>query len=87
VQASLESLREEREQAQAALSESKIVLASEQQSLLALKRQQEPLDQRIQEIIQVLAQRRTEITSCQERTEQSQSQIITSQSALERLEH
>ena len=86
-QGELESLRSDREKAQAQLTESKIALASEEQSVLSLERQRGPLDQRMQEITQVLAQRRSDVATYQEKREQSQTQILESEAALERLQH
>ena len=83
----MESLRSDREKAQAQLTESKIALASEEQSVLSLERQRGPLDQRMQEITQVLAQRRSDVATYQEKREQSQTQILESEAALERLQH
>ena len=83
----MESLRGDREKAQAQLTESKIALASEEQSVLSLERQRGPLDQRMQEITQVLAQRRSDVATYQEKREQSQTQILESEAALERLQH
>src|SRR5205823_1570754 len=59
--ADLERLRGERDAATAALTESKVALASEEQLLASFCQQQQALTQRLHELKQVIEQRRGEI--------------------------
>jgi len=85
--AHLEDLRQQRDAANTALTESKVALASEEQLLASFRRQQEALTQRIQELTQVVEQRRGEISGVVARKEQAESEIQDSRGQIERLAH
>ena len=85
--AGLETLRQQRDTATAALTESKVALAAEEQLLASFRRQQETLAQRIRELTQVAEQRRSEISSVVARKEQAESEILESRGQIERLSH
>jgi chromosome segregation protein len=73
--AGLESLREQRETANAALTESKIALATEEQVSESFRQQKQPLEQRICELTQLLDQRRGEIAAFLARRSQAEAEI------------
>jgi chromosome segregation protein len=83
----LENLRQQRDSATAALTESKVALAAEEQMLASFRRQQDGLAQRIRELTQVVDQRRGEISSVVARKEQAESEIQESRGQIERLSH
>jgi chromosome segregation protein len=83
----LENLRQQRDTATAALTESKVALAAEEQLLVSFRRQQEALSQRIRELTQIVEQRRGEISSVVTRKEQAESEIQDSRGQIERLGH
>ncbi len=83
----LENLRQQRDAAHAALTESKVALASEEQMLASFRQQQQSLEQRIRELTQMLEQRRNEISSFIGRKEQAESEIQDSRSQIGRLQH
>ena len=83
----LDQLRQDRDQAQAASTESKVMLASEEQSVASLKRQKGPLEQRIRELAQALEQRRSETASVLQKREQCESEIAESEVSVERFRH
>ncbi len=83
----LEQLRQERDRAQAACTESKVMLASEEQSVASLKRQKSPLEQRIRELTQALEQRRAETASVLQKREQCESEIVESEASIEKFKH
>ncbi len=83
----LEELRSQRDAANTALTESKVALAAEEQLLASFRRQQETLAQRIQELTQVVEQRRGEISGVVARKEQAESEIQDSRGQIERLAH
>jgi chromosome segregation protein len=83
----LETLRQQRDSATAALTESKVALAAEEQLLVSFRRQQETLAQRIRELTQIIDQRRGEISSVIARKEQAESEIQESRGQIERLSH
>ena len=59
--AELEELRQQRDAANAALTESKVALAAEEQMCASFRQQQQSLEQRIRELAQVVEQRRGEM--------------------------
>ncbi len=59
----LENLRQQRDAANAALTESKVALAAEEQLLASFRQQQQSLEQRIRELSQVIEQRRSECSA------------------------
>ncbi|MBT5926397.1 MAG: chromosome segregation protein SMC, partial [Verrucomicrobia bacterium] len=83
----LDQLRQERDRAQGTLTESKVMLASEEQSVASLKRQRGPLEQRIRELSQALEQRRAETSSVLQKREQCESEIAESETSVERFRH
>ena len=83
----LDHFRQERDRAQAASTESKVMLASKEQSVAAQKRQKSPLEQRNRELSQALEQRRAETASVLQKREQCESEIAESESSVERFSH
>jgi chromosome segregation protein len=83
----LENLRSQRDAAHAALTESKVSLAAEEQLLASFRQQQQSLEQRIRELSQVIEQRRSECSTFVTRKEQAESEIQDSRSQIERLTH
>ncbi len=85
--AELDQLRQQRDAAHAALTESKVALAAEEQLLASFRQQQQSLEQRIRELTQAVEQRRNEVSSFISRKEQAESEIQDSRSQIERLQH
>ncbi|HSY09560.1 MAG TPA: chromosome segregation protein SMC [Candidatus Dormibacteraeota bacterium] len=85
--AELENLRQQRDVANAALTESKIALASDEQLTASFRQQQQALAQRIQELKQVIEQRKNECSSFISRKEQAELEIQESRGQIERLAH
>ncbi|HEY4983705.1 MAG TPA: chromosome segregation protein SMC, partial [Verrucomicrobiae bacterium] len=85
--AELENLRQQRDTANAALTESKVALAAEEQLLASFRQQQQSLEQRICELTQMVEQRRNEVSSFIGRKEQAESEIQDSRSQIGRLQH
>jgi chromosome segregation protein len=83
--ARLESLRQQRDTANAGLTESRVALATEQQMCAAYQQQRQSLEQRLQELTQLIEQRRGELGSFGARQEQAQSEIQDSRRQVERL--
>ena len=83
----LEQLRHQRDGANAALTESKVTLASEEQLCASLARQKGPLEQRLRELSQLVEQRRTECGSFLQRKEQFEAEMEESRRQIERLSH
>jgi chromosome segregation protein len=83
----MEDLRQQRDAANTALTESKVALAAEEQLLASYRRQQDGLTQRIRELTQVVEQRRGEISSVVARKEQAESEIQDSRGQIERVAH
>jgi chromosome segregation protein len=83
----LENLRQQRDLANAALTESKIALASDEQLAASFRQQQQSLAQRIRELTQVIEQRKGECSSFISRKEQAESEIQESHGQIERLAH
>jgi chromosome segregation protein len=83
----LDNLRQQRDAAHAALTESKVALAAEEQLLVSFRQQQQSLEQRTAELTQLLEQRRTEVASFIGRKEQAESEIQDSRMQIERLQH
>jgi chromosome segregation protein len=71
----LENLRQQRDIANVALTESKIALASDEQLAASFRQQQQSLAQRIRELNQVIEQRKSECSSFISRKEQAESEI------------
>jgi len=83
----LENLRQQRDAAHAALTESKVALAAEEQLLASYRQQQQSLEQRIRELSQVIEQRRSECSAFVSRKEQAESEVQDSRGQIERLTH
>ncbi|HEU6449172.1 MAG TPA: chromosome segregation protein SMC [Verrucomicrobiae bacterium] len=83
----LETLRQQRDAANAALTESKVALAAEEQMLASFRQQQQTLTQRIAELRQVVEQRRGEISSVVSRKDQAESEIVESRAQIARISH
>ena len=83
--AELENLRQQRDSANAALTESKVAFAAEEQLSASFRQQQQALEQRIRELTQVIEQRRSECSSFVTRKEQAESEIQDSRSQIGRL--
>jgi len=85
--AELETLRQARDAANAALTESKVALASDEQLASSFKQQRSALEQRIRELTQVVEQRKSECSSFISRKDQAESEIQESRGQIARLQH
>ena len=85
--AGLDDLRQHRDTATAALTETKVLLATDEQLAASFGKQRGPLEQRIQELNALALQRRGEISSCIKRKEQAESENVESRRHIERLQH
>jgi len=83
----LEGLRQQRDAANAGLTDSRVALAAEEQMCASFQQQRQSLDQRIRELTQVIEQRRGELSSFVGRKEQAESEIIESRGLIEKLQH
>jgi chromosome segregation protein len=83
----LENLRQQRDSANSALTESKVALAAEEQLLASFCQQQQALVQRIQELKQIVESRRGEISTVVTRKEQAESEIVESRSQIGKISH
>jgi chromosome segregation protein len=83
----LEGLRQQRDAANAGLTDSRVALAAEEQMCASFQQQRQSLDQRIRELTQVIEQRRGELSSFVGRKEQAESEIVESRGLIERLQH
>ena len=83
----LENLREQRDAANAAQTESKVALASDEQLASSFKQQRVALNQRIRELTQMVEQRKAECSSFLARQEQAQTEIQEARGQIERLQH
>src|SRR6185436_4618569 len=83
----LDDLRQQRDNANIGLTESKVALASEEQLCASLRQQGETLGERIHELAQVAEQRRNEISACVNRKGQAESEIQESRARIETLGH
>ncbi|MGA2865596.1 MAG: chromosome segregation protein SMC [Verrucomicrobiota bacterium] len=84
--ARLETLRQQRDAANAGLTESRVALATAQQMCAAYEQQQQSLDQRRQELSQFIEQRRSELGDCDTRQEQAESEIQDSRRQIQSLD-
>ncbi|MBM3848254.1 MAG: chromosome segregation protein SMC, partial [Verrucomicrobia bacterium] len=73
--AEVEDLRGQREEAGSSLTESKVLVASEEQRCASLKHQQEPLEQRLRELEQLVVSRNNEIGGFGVRKNQYEAEI------------
>jgi chromosome segregation protein len=85
--AQLEELRAARDTALAALSESKVALASDEQLASSFRQQCTSLGHRISELSQLVEARRNECSSFVSRKETAETEIQDSQSKIEQLQH
>jgi chromosome segregation protein len=85
--AGLDSVRGQKEQANALLSEAKVALATEEQLASSFRNQQRPLEQRIRELAHLADQRRNELGAFTSRKEQADCEIADSQLKIEGLSH
>jgi chromosome segregation protein len=83
----LDELRQHRDTATAALTETKVLLATDEQLAASFGKQRGPLEQRIQELNALALQRRGEISSCIKRKEQAELENADSRQQIERLQH
>jgi chromosome segregation protein len=81
----LENLRQQRDAANAALTESRVALAAEEQLLASFRQQQQALEERIRELTQAAGQRRDEVSSFVGRKEQAESEIQDSHGQIRQL--
>ena len=77
----LESLRQQRDATNAALTETRVALATEEQLADSFRKQKQPLEQRILELSQLVEQRRREIADFVSRQSQAQAEIEESRRA------
>jgi chromosome segregation protein len=87
VTAELEALRQSRDAANAALTESKVALASDEQLSSSCRHQRKALEERIRELTLTLEQRKGECSGLVTRQEQARLEIQDSRSQIERLAH
>jgi chromosome segregation protein len=85
--ASLENLRQQRDTAQAALTEIKVALASEEQVCASFKQQQQSLQYRVQELAQFIESRRSETELFLTRKGQFENEMEESRRRIDGLEH
>jgi chromosome segregation protein len=85
--AHLETLRQQRDAATAALTETKVALAAQEQLYTSFRQQQQPLEQRICELMALAQQRHNEIGGFAARKTQWQAEIEDSRRQIERLHH
>ncbi len=83
----LDDLRQHRDTATAALTDTKVLLATDEQLAASFGKQRGPLEQRIQELNALALQRRGEISSCIKRKEQAELENADSRQQIERLQH
>ena len=83
----LEGLRQQRDAANADLTDSRVALAAEEQMCASFQQQRQSLEQRIRELTQVIEQRRGEMSSFVGRKEQAESEIQESRGLIEKLQH
>jgi chromosome segregation protein len=85
--ASLDGLRQQRDAANASLTETKVALATEDQLCQSFASQKRPLEQRIAELTHLAAGRRSEIQSFLDRKQQAETEIAESRLKIEALRH
>ncbi len=86
IASALEELRGRRDQAAAALTETKVSLASEEQICASFTQQRQSLELRRRELVQIVEQRRSEISSFLNRKSQAESEIQDSRRKIESLQ-
>jgi chromosome segregation protein len=85
--AALENLRQQREAANAVLTETKVALATEEQLCASFANQKKPLELRLVELGNLVEQRRREIQSFLERNGQAEAEIAESRQRIDGLGH
>ena len=85
--AELEALRQQREEANQAMMEIKVNLATEEQLSASFRHQRQTHEQRIVELVRLVEQRRGEIASLLERRARFESEIAESQHQIDVLQH
>jgi chromosome segregation protein len=85
--AAIDGLRQQRDSANTALTETRVSLATDEQLCASFRKQQQPLQQRIHELQHLVEQRRAEIGSFLDRKTQAESEITESQQRVESLQH
>jgi len=85
--AAQETLRQQRDSANASLTETKVALATQDQLCASFTSQKKPLEQRIAEVTHLAEARRAEIQSFLQRTLQAESEIAESRQKIEGLQH
>jgi chromosome segregation protein len=85
--AALENLRQQRDIANAALTETKVALAAEEQLCASFASQKKPLELRLVELANMVEQRRREIQSFIERSGQAGAEIAESRLKIESVSH
>ena len=83
----LEEVRGRRDAANASLTEAKVTLASEDQLCSSFRKQKAPLEQRIQELGNLIERRRSEMTAFFQRKGEAEQAIGESKREIERLQH
>lgn len=84
-QAGLEQLRRQRDEAGAALTETKVAFAAEEQVCAALRNQQQPLEQRLRELRETADQRHRDLAAAMQRKARAETEINESKMRLEGL--
>ncbi len=82
-----EELRRQRDAAAAALTETRVASASEEQICASFTQQQQSLEQRLGELSQLVQQRRGEISACLERKTRAELEIQESRQKIDALQH
>jgi len=82
----LDGLRQQRDHATTALTESKVAVASEEQICASFAQQKQALEQRLRELSQLVAQRRAEVSAFLDRKTQAESEIQDSRRQIESLQ-
>src|SRR5207245_8493413 len=82
----VESLRQQRDTANGAVTETKVAVAAEEQLVDSFHKQKQPLEQRIGELTQLLEQRRGEIAAFVNRKAQAEAENEASRQAIDRLQ-
>jgi chromosome segregation protein len=85
--ASQETLRQQRDAANASLTETKVALATQDQLCASFTSQKKPLEQRIAELTHLAEKRRAEIQSFLQRKLQADAEIAESRQKIEGLQH
>lgn len=86
INASIEELRRQRDSANAALTDTKVAFAAEEQLNASFRQQEQAQQHRLKELIQLLAQRRAEAAAFVERRAQSETEIEDSRRKIESLQ-